>query len=128
MITTVDEATPVDKQTVAVKKSARKGAAPKSATTSKASPAKKSSGQVSETVAAVPEKSTGKSVKVKSVRDTFSMPAADYALISSLKIAASDVGLKVKKSELLRAGLQLLSKLEATELKTLLADTQTKKA
>jgi hypothetical protein len=53
--------------------------------------------------------------KVKVVRDSFTMPQIDYDLIAVLKEKAT--GAHVKKSELLRAGLRLLSKLTAAQLK-----------
>jgi len=58
--------------------------------------------------------------KTKVVRDSFTMPQSDYALIATLKERAS--GVHVKKSELLRAGLRLLSKLTAAQLKKSVAD------
>ena len=42
------------------------------------------------------------------VRDSFTMPLADYALIGSLKVKCLGMGIAVKKSELLRAGLHAL--------------------
>jgi hypothetical protein len=59
--------------------------------------------------------------KVKVVRDSFTMPQADYALIADLKQKALKAGLHVKKSELLRASLQALSKLTAAQLKRALS-------
>ncbi len=56
-------------------------------------------------------------VKVKVVRDSFTMPQADYGLIADIKLKALKSGLHVKKSELLRAGLQALSKLNTAQLK-----------
>lgn len=64
------------------------------------------------------EKKSGDKVKV--VRDSFTMPQSDYALIDALKEKA--IGVHVKKSELLRAGLRLLSKLTAAQLKKAVAD------
>lgn len=55
--------------------------------------------------------------KVKVVRDSFTMPQPDYDLIAALKEKAAQAGVHVKKSELLRAGLQALSKLSAAQLK-----------
>lgn len=55
--------------------------------------------------------------KVKVVRDSFTMPQADYDLIAAIKEKALKAGLHVKKSELLRASLQALSKLSAAQLK-----------
>ncbi len=56
-------------------------------------------------------------VKVKVIRDSFTMPQTDYELIAALKQKAQEAGLHVKKSELLRAGLQSLSKLGTAQLK-----------
>ena len=59
--------------------------------------------------------------KVKVVRDSFTMPQGDYAKIGELKQLCLKDGMQVKKSELLRAGLQALSKLSAAQLKTALS-------
>lgn len=64
------------------------------------------------------EKKSGDKAKV--VRDSFTMPQSDYALIATLKEKAN--GLHLKKSELLRAGLRLLSKLTAAQLNKSVAD------
>ncbi len=47
--------------------------------------------------------------KPKLVRDGFTMPEADYALLGALKKRALHAGHEVKKSELLRAGLRALA-------------------
>jgi len=54
-----------------------------------------------------PEK-PAKAPKVRLVRDSFTMPEADFALVATLKERALKKGRAAKKSELLRAGLQLL--------------------
>lgn len=54
------------------------------------------------------------------VKDRFSMPAADYALIAQLKQRAAASGRKCKKSELLRAGLRQLAELDPLTLCDLL--------
>lgn len=59
--------------------------------------------------------------KVKVVRDSFTMPKSDYAKIGELKQLCLKDGIHVKKSELLRAGLHALSKLNAAQLKTALS-------
>ena len=59
--------------------------------------------------------------KVKVIRDSFTMPQADYDLIAALKKKTLKSGLRVKKSELLRAGLQALSKLTGPQLKRVLS-------
>lgn len=64
------------------------------------------------------KKAEGKiSDKKKVVRDSFTMPQDDYALLTTLKQACLKTGLHVKKSELLRAGLHALGKLSAAQLK-----------
>lgn len=57
----------------------------------------------------------GKS-KEKLVRDSFTMPRADFELIAKLKERALGFKHPVKKSELLRAGLQALAALDEAAL------------
>ncbi len=59
-------------------------------------------------------------VKEKLVRDSFTMPSADFALIHQLKERALGFKRATKKSELLRAGLQALAALSDTQLQALL--------
>ncbi|MFG6429372.1 hypothetical protein [Roseateles sp. LYH14W] len=54
--------------------------------------------------------------RAKLVRDGFTMPEADYALLKELKLRLHKVKREAKKSELLRAGLQALALLDAAEL------------
>ena len=54
--------------------------------------------------------------RAKLVRDGFTMPEADYALLKELKNRLHDVKREAKKSELLRAGLQALAQLDAKTL------------
>ncbi|MDP3820853.1 MAG: hypothetical protein Q8R33_05190 [Burkholderiales bacterium] len=49
--------------------------------------------------------------KPKLVRDSFTMPKAEYAVIEQLKRRASVLERPAKKSELLRAGIKMLSTL-----------------
>lgn len=58
-----------------------------------------------------------KTVKEKVIRDSFSFPENDYLKISELKQTCLAAGIHVKKSELLRAGLQLLTQLNIADLK-----------
>ncbi|MDD5321176.1 MAG: hypothetical protein PHD43_11300 [Methylococcales bacterium] len=55
--------------------------------------------------------------KAKVIRDSFSFPEQDYLKISELKKTCLASGIHVKKGEILRAGLHLLSKLSLAELK-----------
>jgi hypothetical protein len=53
-----------------------------------------------------------KSVKlVRVIRDSFTMPAAEHQLIGALKKRCIGLGVAIKKSELLRAGLASLVRL-----------------
>jgi hypothetical protein len=52
----------------------------------------------------------------KPVRDSFTMPPADFALIASLKARTGTAGRETKKSELLRAGLHALDALNTPAL------------
>lgn len=68
---------------------------------------------------AEPEAKPGKDAKKhKLVRDSFTMPRADFELIHTLKERALGFKRPAKKSELLRAGLQALAALDDAALKT----------
>ncbi len=62
----------------------------------------------------------GKHGKEQTVRDRFTLPESEYARIGELKERCLQAGLRVKKSELLRAGLRLLARLDQARLKKLL--------
>lgn len=64
----------------------------------------------------VPAKKAKKEVKVKVVRDSFTMPQAEYKKIADIKEACLKAGRHVKKSEVLRAGLQALVAMSEAEL------------
>jgi len=57
-----------------------------------------------------------KSKKPKLVRDSFTIPKDEYEGIDALKLRAAVQGHLAKKSELLRAGLKLLSTLDDKQL------------
>jgi len=59
-------------------------------------------------------------MKAKLVRDSFTMPASDFALIAVLKERALGFKRPTKKSELLRAGLQALAGLNSPSLQAAL--------
>lgn len=81
-------------------KPAKAPKAVKAAKTAKATPAP---------ATAAEKKPRAKKEKEKVVRDSFTMPKSDYAKIAELKQRCLDAGISVKKSELLRAGLNLLA-------------------
>lgn len=56
---------------------------------------------------------TEKPRKPKLVRDSFTIPKAEYAAIDALKQRAAQAGHSAKKSELLRAGLMALGAMTA---------------
>ena len=55
-------------------------------------------------------------VRQKPVRDSFTMPEADFALIAALKVRMLSAKRETKKSELLRAGLHALAALDNAAL------------
>jgi hypothetical protein len=54
--------------------------------------------------------------KTKLVRDSFTIPAAEYERIGQLKLRAATLARPTKKSELLRAGLQALLSMDNSTL------------
>ena len=54
--------------------------------------------------------------KIKMVSESFTLPKDEYALLATFKDKCLKVGVRVKKSELLRASLICLSKLSDDEL------------
>jgi hypothetical protein len=58
----------------------------------------------------------GKRTKAKLVRDSFTIPDAEYAAIDELKRRAAKLEHPAKKSELLRAGLKALSAMKDADL------------
>ncbi|HZW23780.1 hypothetical protein [Noviherbaspirillum sp.] len=59
--------------------------------------------------------------KPKLVRDSFTMPEAEYAVLGEVKKACLKAGIEVKKSELLRVGVALIRQLDTARLKEILA-------
>jgi hypothetical protein len=59
--------------------------------------------------------------KPKLVRDSFTMPEAEYAVLGEVKKACLKAGIEVKKSELLRVGVALIRQLDSAKLKEVLA-------
>jgi len=62
-----------------------------------------------------------KARKPKLVRDSFTIPKAEYVVIEALKQRAAKAGSPVKKSELLRAGLKALAAMGDQAFATALA-------
>jgi nicotinamide mononucleotide adenylyltransferase len=70
-------------------------------------------------------KKVKKESKVKVVRDSFTMPQNEYQKIEDIKAACLKTGRHVKKSEVLRAGLQALSNMSPAALEAALAGLET---
>jgi hypothetical protein len=70
----------------------------------------------------------GKAKKIKLVRHSFSMPETEYAQFAVLKKRVADFGGKVKRSELVRAGIAVLSALDNVELTAAMARVERIKA
>jgi hypothetical protein len=69
-----------------------------------------------------------KSKKEKLVRDSFTMPEAEYQVLGDVKKACLKAGIDVKKSELLRVGVALIRQLDTARLKEILGTLPTLKA
>jgi hypothetical protein len=68
-----------------------------------------------------PSRSAGAPAREKVIRDGFTMPASDYSLIAQVQAISLQAGLSVTKSEVLRAGLHVLSTMSLAELKDVLS-------
>ena len=104
--TTATKAKPVSKKPAAEK-----------AAVKKAVPAKPVAG----VKVKLPTKKHKKGHKVKVVRDSFTMPQNEYKKIAEIKAVCLKAKMHVKKSEVLRAGLVQLGKLNSSQLKTVLS-------
>lgn len=122
----------------AAKAPAKKASTPRAArpATKKAAPAAKPDPAVKAIAAKAPKvpvkaaekpvakptvESKEKPKKPKLVRDSFTMPEAEYAVLGEVKKACLKAGIEVKKSELLRVGVALIRQLDTAKLKEILA-------
>ena len=92
-----------------------------------APPARKTAGKTaraaarSATIAAPAQREAVLEARPVLVRDSFTMPEQEYAVLAEVKQACLRAGIDVKKSELLRIGVALLGQLDLATLKTVLA-------
>ncbi|WP_051306330.1 hypothetical protein [Massilia alkalitolerans] len=93
-------------------------AAAKAAAKSLAAPVAKRAPRKAAAPAAVREADTARPVLV---RDSFTMPEQEYAVLAEVKQACLRAGIDVKKSELLRIGVALLGQVDIATLKAVLA-------
>ncbi|NUT61817.1 hypothetical protein [Herbaspirillum sp. C9C3] len=100
----------------AVKPATRAAAKPAAAAPAAAKPEKKVE------KIAKPEKTDKpvKAKKVKQVRDSFTMPENEYAVLAQVKKSCLKAGVEIKKSDLLRIGVSLIKNLKIAELKDIL--------
>jgi hypothetical protein len=101
-------AAPATKSPAAKAQAKSKAAAPRAAAKKAAPPAP--------APAPAPADKDAKPRKPKLVRDSFTIPKDEYAAIDTLKQRATAQAHPAKKSELLRAGLKLLSSLDDAAL------------
>jgi hypothetical protein len=73
---------------------------------------------------AAPDKAP-KEKKIKVVRDSFTLPKTELLQITEMKKRAMALGVEVKKSELIRAGLQALSGMSDSAFKNAMAKVPT---
>lgn len=87
-----------------------KAKAKTSAATTKAVVAKPATKTPAKPVAAKPVAAKpGKEKKIKMVRDSFTMPKPEFAVLDVLKLRAAKLAIPIKKTELIRAGIKALA-------------------
>jgi len=112
--TAAKPAAPAKPATAAKPAAAVKPAAPKAApTATKAAP--------KAAATAKPQPKADKPKKPKLVRDSFTIPKAEYAVLDELKQRAATLGAPAKKSEVLRAGIKALAQLPDAAFRAALA-------
>jgi vancomycin resistance protein YoaR len=108
---------PAPRKSMPAKKAAVKKAAVKKATPPVKAPAKAPVKQAAPKPAPVEVK-----VKHKLVRDSFTIPKAEYVVLEGLKQRAADLKRPTKKSELIRAGIAALKKMGDKEFLAAVGD------
>jgi hypothetical protein len=122
------------RSTAAAKALAAKPAARKTASKPAAKPAAKSAAKPARTakqaaarIAKPARSQAARDTRIESgplrpklVRDSFTMPEQEYAVLGTVKQACLKAGFEVKKSELLRIGVALLGQLDIAALRAVL--------
>lgn len=85
----------------------------------------RATGKTTSTPAETPAPSKTKKIKV--VRDSFTIPKNEFAQIAEMKKKAMGLGIDIKKSELIRSGLLLLTAMSDAAFKKALANVPTLK-
>lgn len=107
---------------------AKKAAAPAQAVRTKAATPAKVAREAARAIAAPAKSARAKpaptpaapSARPRLVRDSFTMPEQEYAVLGAVKQACLKAGFEVKKSELLRIGVALLGQLDMASLRAVL--------
>ena len=100
-------AKPVSKPAVKPVAKAKKAAAPAAA-----APTKSAAKAAAKPAAKVAPAKPVKLKKPKMVRDSFTFPKAEYAVLDGLKMRAAKLGSPAKKTELLRAGIKAIAAMQ----------------
>ena len=106
-------ATPQPPKAAATQPAATQPAATKPAATKPAAVAKPAKAEKTE--------KADKPKKPKLVRDSFTIPKTEYAVLDELKQRAARLGAAAKKSEVLRAGIKALAQMSDAAFKSALA-------
>jgi hypothetical protein len=79
-----------------------------------AKPARKVAAKTAPKPAPKPDAKPFKTKKPKMVRDSFTMPKAEFAVIETLKVRAAALKVPTKKTEMIRAGIKALAEMSDT--------------
>lgn len=120
-LTVVKKSPTAVKKTIASKAVVSEKPAPRSKANGKAVELKTPVAKAAATVTKAAPETVEKVKKAKLVRDSFTMPESEYAALGAVKKACLKAGVEVKKSQLLRIGVALLSKTDVPNLKKLIA-------
>ena len=114
-------AAPTEKKKPVAKAAPAKPAVKKPAAKPAARPAPKAAEPVKAEKKSEKIEKAAKPKKVKQVRDSFTMPENEYAVLAQVKKSCLKAGVEIKKSDLLRIGVSLIKNLKIAELKDILA-------
>jgi hypothetical protein len=122
MVTT--KTSPTAKKTTTRRPAAKKASAVKPATktTSHQAAVSRKTTAAPKHAAAKPVAKADKTKKPKLVRDSFTIPKSEYAVIDALKLRSNKLAHPAKKSELLRAGIKALAAMTDLQFKAALAE------
>jgi hypothetical protein len=122
MVTT--KTTPSAKKTTTRRPAVKKAATVKTATKTapRKAPTTRKSAAAPTQAAAKPAVKADKTKKPKLVRDSFTIPKSEYAVIDALKLRSNKLAHPAKKSELLRAGIKALAAMTDIQFKAALAE------